>query len=124
MKSDAQKYMSELKTLLPVKRADEKRFLSNISQDIEEFRLQNESATYEQICNEFGAPQSLVLSYFESVDSSVLVRTIRIRTFIRKICIAVLVTICIVCFVKSILLFKAYKYILESQPAYYTETID
>lgn len=118
------KYIRELKTLLPLYGKNERRFVSDITHNIEALQSQNNPVTYELICAKFGTPQELYLSYYENVDSTSLISKICIQSTIKKFLVAILMAICITCFIKSILFYKAYQHTLETIPAYTIDIIE
>lgn len=123
---DSKNYIRDLKLFLPVHEKKEKQLFSDIKSRLEELNKDSPEITYEQICDELGAPQEVVSEYFFNSDTDYLVKKLRFAKYIRRVCIAIIIAILIVTGIKSYYLQQLYLQISaeEATPTYFIETID
>lgn len=86
MRSETKKYVKACRNILPFYGSKERAFVKKLSEQLE---MKNGSFT--EICEEIGTPKETALSYFESCDSEYLLKMAKIRSFIKKLLIAMLV---------------------------------
>lgn len=89
--SNAKKYLKQIKALLPVLSKQEKRFLKDMKNDVDEFSNDNPEVTFEDLTDKFGNPNDVVHNYIESVDLDYMIKCISSRKLIRRTAIIVLV---------------------------------
>lgn len=81
-------YLKQVKNLLPILSKQEKRFLRDLKNDIDEFSNIKPEASLEDLINEFGNPNDIVHDYIESVDLDYIIKRISTR---KTICRAVII---------------------------------
>lgn len=87
-----EKYLRELKRLMYFKGKHEKRFISDLSNDIEEFLSSNKDVDeYQKLCSEFGSPLENFSGYLLDQNATYLYKRLRMK----KIFVGVVVLICI-----------------------------
>lgn len=62
-KGEINRYMRKVRHLLPTMHKAERRFITNLRQDIEEMAQTRPSISYEALVTEFGDPHELVNNY-------------------------------------------------------------
>lgn len=67
----------------------EKPFLKRLKTNIIE-NIDLDNVTYDDLCNEFGYPSDIIVSYFEEQDANYLIKQSRIRNILKKAIIIVL----------------------------------
>ena len=108
MSKEIKKYQKEIKLLLPAFNKDEKKFLRDLMERIEDYLDENSNATMQDIENQFGTPMEIAQSYMSSLDLDVLLKRLSISHFVRRFfAIAAICMILGLC-VYSICMYKAY----------------
>ena len=98
----------EIKLLLPAFNKEEKKFLRDLMERIEDYLDENPNATMQDIENQFGTPMEIAQSYMSSLDLDVLLKRLSISRFVRRFfAIAAICMILGLC-VYSICMYKAY----------------
>lgn len=77
-------YLKQIKLLLPIKRKEEKAFLSQLKSAIEDFVDDNPSCTIEDILERFEDPQTVVYNYISTIDPHKLCKTIALKKYIQR----------------------------------------
>ena len=67
-KGEINRYMRKVRHLLPTMHKAERRFITNLRQDIEEMAQTRPSISYEALVTEFGDPHELVNNYISEKD--------------------------------------------------------
>lgn len=125
MNKDSKKYIRDLKLFLPIHSKKEKQLFSDIKSRLEELTADSPEVTYEQICDELGAPQEVVSEYFFNSDTEYLVKKLRFTQYIRRVFLIVVIAILIVTGVRSYYLHQLYLECTEKDiPTYCIETIE
>ena len=84
MSKEIKKYLKEIKLLLPAFNKDEKKFLRDLTERIEDYLDENPNATMQDIENQFGTPMEIAQSYMSSLDLDVLLKRLSISRFVRR----------------------------------------
>lgn len=124
MNKDSKKYYRDLKLFLPVHGKKEKHLFSDVHTRLEELNGNVENISYEQICEELGAPQEIASGYFCDTDTEYLVKKLRFTQYIRRVSAVLIIAIIIVMGIYSYYLHKLYLEVKEDIPVYYIETIE
>lgn len=118
MSKEIKKYLKEIKLLLPAFSKEEKKFLRDLLERIEDYLDENPNATMQDIENQFGTPMEIAQSYMSSLDLDVLLKRLSISHFVRRFfAIAAICMILGLC-VYSICMYKAYIHMLQGYSCY------
>ena len=77
------KYIKDCKHFFPFLSKNEKTFLKRLKTNIIE-NIDLDNVTYDDLCNEFGYPSNIIVSYFEEQDANYLIKQSRIRNILKK----------------------------------------
>lgn len=77
------KYIKDCKLFFPFLSKNEKKFLKRLKMNIIE-NIDSDNITYDDLCNEFGYPSDIIISYFEDQDANYLIKQSRIRNILKK----------------------------------------
>ena len=83
-----------------------------------------DNVTYDDLCNEFGYPSDIIVSYFEEQDANYLIKQSRIRNILKKAIIICTVAILVCCLWRGILIYKSYRDSENSKVKYIEYTIE
>ena len=95
MTKDSKKYIRYVKKLVPIHSKDTKEFINLLENKITEFENDKEQCNYQDIVDEFGAPNEIVGSYIESLDESTITKELN-KSRIIKIISTVIVVLCVI----------------------------
>lgn len=91
MKTTVKKYLNSIKKLFPIYGKKEKQYIQNLQTPLLEYAIEKEGVSYEDLIEEFGTPSHVISEYFSEVDEQYLFRQLRIRGYIKKFLVFVLV---------------------------------
>ncbi len=101
------RYIREIKALLPLMRKDEKRYLNNMKQNLEDYCFDRKDITINALYEEFGEPHEIVYNYYLSIDTSAFLAKVRVRR-------RVTIFLCFI-FLTVFLFLTYYSYILHEE---------
>lgn len=113
----SQKYTNNVKALFPLKRKQERIYLRQMKQNIDDYCENTAVSSLEELYEEFGSPQDVVYNYYSIMDASQLFFMIRFHQIIKYISITIILIIIFIC----AMLFQEH-YIMIQQEAIFTET--
>lgn len=91
MKTIIKKYLKSIKKLFPIYGKKEKQYIKILQPRLLEYAAEKETLSYEDLIEEFGTPSHVISEYFSEVDDQYLFRHLRIRGYVKKFLIFVLV---------------------------------
>ena len=107
MNRNLNKYIKDCKHFFPFLSKNEKIFLKRLKVNIVE-NIDSTNITYDDLCNKFGYPSDIIISYFEDQDANYLIKQSRIRNILKKAIIICTVAILVCCLWRGILIYKSY----------------
>lgn len=117
----SQKYINNVKALFPITRKEERNYLRQMKQNIDDYCAESAVSSMEELYLEFGKPQDVVHDYYSMVDIIPLFTYIRLRRIIKYF----LTFFCVIIFVIAIytctILYKEHLVFMR-QEAMFTET--
>ena len=79
-----QQYLSDVKTFFPIMGKPERAYLTKLTATIEDYCIEEKVTTVEQIYDGFGHPSEVASTYLTSVDTSYLIKRIRLTKWIKR----------------------------------------
>lgn len=122
MKDITQKYLKSVKKLFPIYGKKERQYIKNLQTPLQEYAEEKENLSYEELAEEFGTPSHVISEYFSEVDDEYLFRQLRIRGYVKKFLIFVLVALVILIGYRYYLAYQNYENAMEEH-IIYEETI-
>lgn len=122
MKDITQKYLKSVKKLFPIYGKKERQYIKNLQTPLQEYAEEKEGLSYEELTEEFGTPPHVISEYFSEVDDEYLFRQLRIRGYVKKFLIFVLVAFVILIGYRYYLAYQNYENAMEEH-IIYEETI-
>lgn len=122
MKDITQEYLKSLKKLFPIYGKKERQYIKNLQTPLQEYAEEKEDLSYEELTEEFGTPSHVISEYFSEVDDEYLFRQLRIRGYVKKFLIFVLVAFVILIGYRYYLAYQNYENAMEEH-IIYEETI-
>lgn len=102
---DSQKYLKNIKRLFPFYGKEEKEFIQDIKNQVEGLH----DCSYDNLVEEIGEPTDIVASYYQNVDTDVLIKKMKIRSLVKNILIVIVIMTFITCLWKIHIYNKAYE---------------
>ena len=122
MKDITQKYLKSVKKLFPIYGKKERQYIKNLQTPLQEYAEEKEDLSYEELTEEFGTPPHVISEYFSEVDDEYLFRQLRVRGYVKKFLIFVLVAFVILIGYRYYLAYQNYENAMEEH-IIYEETI-
>ena len=122
MKDITQKYLKSVKKLFPIYVKKERQYIKNLQTPLQEYAEEKEDLSYEELTEEFGTPPHVISEYFSEVDDEYLFRQLRVRGYVKKFMIFVLVAFVILIGYRYYLAYQNYENAMEEH-IIYEETI-
>jgi hypothetical protein len=119
--ADINKYIRNIKLLLPLHTKKEKRFLNDMQDSIQLFFSNSSVITYETITNQFGTPEQVVCDYISAQDSNQLLVKLQTTHIVKRFCFYALLILILGYFVFWT---EMRKEIISMTPVEVEETID
>lgn len=98
-----------------------KKYLANLSSLLENYCIEENVNTIEELYNGFGHPSEIISTYLTSVDTSRLIKRIRLTNWVKRGIITLLLIISIGVSIYGITSYKAYE-IFEEEEIFFEET--
>ena len=114
--------MSQVKTLFPMIGSSERKYLVNLSKTIQDYCLEENVSTLEEIYDGFGRPNEVVNVYVSNIDTCKLIKRIKVTKWIKVGIIILLLISLIGVSVFGITIYKEYK-IYQEEQIYFEEEI-
>jgi hypothetical protein len=106
------KYLKNCRQLFPIYGKYEKQFLKRLQKQVDEYLHEFSDSTYENLCDEFGSPKDIVISYYDTVETNYLLKKTNLIKNIRIFLFGLLFIICLFLGYRTYIIYQAY---LDSQ---------
>lgn len=122
MNHDIKQYLKQIRNLLPLYRKEERLFLSQLKNAVEDFVEENSGCTFDDIVQRFEEPQTVVYNYLSALDPAELCKKVSLRRYVQRGIALLLLLTAIFTAYKMLLFYDAY---LEAKSSiiYSEETI-
>lgn len=117
---DNKKYYKDVENLFPIHSKKERKYLHLMKEQIEEY----ENDSYEELVEQFGTPIEVVKSYYDTIESSYLLKRMAIKRIVNLTCVFVLIIVAIYFGYRTYVLDKAYEDFRSGIPTDYEEVIE
>lgn len=121
MNQVSKEYVNKVKMLFPVMGNSERQYLKNLKNSVEDCCENKEPDSMDLLYQEFGTPEDVVNSYFNSSDTDYIISRIKRTRFIKGVLGVILLIILAFFITLSAILWKEHK-IIESQQIFFEET--
>ena len=105
---DLRLYFKQIKSLLPLYGKQERRFLENFKEDVEDYIERNPNATINDITAEFGEATYVAASYIENLESEDLNKRLSLKKMFWYMILAVVMVAFAFAVFEAVLLYKEY----------------
>lgn len=91
MNKICKEYVGEIKTLFPIKKKQEKAYIKKLALDVSDYCLDANITSKQDLYDNYGKPFDVVSNYVSTVDTTYIVKNLRIAKFIRRAIAVILV---------------------------------
>ena len=95
MSKISKEYIKEVKAMFPVKGKQERKYIKELSKDIEDYCEESNSTTKEELYENYGNPIDVVGEYLSATDFSGVIKRLKTGKYI-KLLIAVIIAVVLV----------------------------
>lgn len=89
------KYISDIKSLMPFNSKKEKEYLKQFKKDILQYKENNDNITYDDLTEQFGYPKDIVYGYLDMQNNDYILDRISIKNTLKKNMYDLNYTLCI-----------------------------
>ena len=118
MKDITQKYLKSVKKLFPIYGKKERQYIKNLQTPLQEYAEEKEDVSYENLTEEFGTPSHVISEYFSEVDDEYLFRQLRVRGYVKKFLIFVVIALFMLIGYRYYLAYQNYENAMEEHMIY------
>lgn len=108
-------YLSDVKTLFPIMGKPEKQYLAKLAISVDDYCLEEQATTVEELYKGFGKPTEVVNNYFMTIEPPQIIGRIRLSQWIKRAIATFLLVALIGVSIYAISTYKAYKIFVEEQ---------
>ena len=116
-----QRYLKEVKSFFPIMGKPERRHLKKLSEQINDYCLEKEVFSIDDLYQDFGRPSEISNTYFSNIDINDFVKRIQLSKWLKRGIAIFLLIALIAVTVYSIDSYCAYK-VFERESIYFEET--
>ena len=102
------KYISDVRTLIPIRDKSVNQFLEDLRTGISEYTESNADATMDDIIGSFGSPTDAAFNYIESLDTDKLIHRLKISKIVRLLATIMIFLVLFLTSFRAALLYKGY----------------
>ena len=118
VKDITQKYLKSVKKLFPIYGKKERQYIKNLQTPLQEYAEEKEDLSYEELTEEFGTPSHVISEYFSEVDDEYLFRQLRVRGYVKKFLIFVVIALFMLIGYRYYLAYQNYENAMEEHMIY------
>lgn len=117
----SQRYLSEVKAFFPVTGKPERTYFTKLSGQIDDYCIEKNVTTIEEIYDGFGHPSEVASTYFTSIDTSNLMKRIQLAKWVKGGIIAFLLIALTAVSIYGIVTYKSYE-VFKQEAIFFEET--
>lgn len=96
MKKLAKEYVNNAKALFPIMGKSERNYLKTLEQDVEEYCIESEISSLNELYTSYGSPSDVVHSFYQTVDIDYLLSRLRIAKIIKYFFTTLIVSLLVI----------------------------
>lgn len=115
--NNIKKYKKSIRSLFPIYGPQEKRFYTDLENNITEYTKNSTDISLADLENEFGTPAKIISDYLSNADTDYLYKQLSRTKYIKAAFISFLITCVIALAALGVVYYKAYQTFEENMPA-------
>lgn len=124
MNKICQQYIRNIKSLFPIIGKEEKKYIQQLSIEIEAFMEEESVHNLDELNKKFGNPNDVANNYFRLLDTDILIKRVRISKWVKRGIVIFLFISLISSLIWGCATYHTYKILSEEQAFFQDITID
>lgn len=124
MTKNERRYLRRVKSFMPVRSKNERRFLHNLQGDLNEFVSAHPDSSYESLTQEFGSPLDMFYAYLSEQNSGLLVRQVKLKKSVLRIFVGISLAVVLGLGLYTGHLVQEYNQAMDNAVSGYTDVIE
>ena len=116
-------YIKEVKAMFPVKGKKERKYIKQLSKDIEDYCEESNATTKEELYENYGNPVDVVAEYFSAIGAPYVIKKIRISKYIKALIAVIIAVILVLSTVYGVVLWEEHKMFMREEVVIVEEVI-
>lgn len=117
-------YIKEVKAMFPVKGKKERKYIKQLSKDIEDYCEESNATTKEELYENYGNPVDVVAEYFSAISAPYVIKKIRISKYIKALIAVIIAVILVLSTVYGVVLWEEHKMIMREEMVFVETVIE
>ena len=117
-------YIKEVKAMVPVKGKKERKYIKQLSKDIEDYCEESKATTKEELYENYGNPVDVVAEYFSAIGAPYVIKKIRISKYIKALIAVIIAVILVLSTVYGVVLWEEHKMIMREEMVFVETVIE
>lgn len=117
-------YIKEVKAMFPVKGKKERKYIKQLSKDIEDYCEESNATTKEELYENYGNPVDVVAEYFSAIGAPYVIKKIRISKYIKALIAVLIAVILVLSTVYGVVLWEEHKMIMREEMVFVETVIE
>lgn len=123
-KKDIKQYLKQIRLLLPISGREERKFLHDFKNAVEEYIESNPNCSFYDIREHFGKPEDIVHDYITALDQFQLCKRIKLRYLIKRVIFIILLLMVVLTTYRIIVIHDAYQQAMDGMASYAVTVIE
>ena len=108
-------YISEIKLLFPLKSKKERKYIKNFAINVEDYCIEENITSKEQLYSTFGTPMDVVNEYFSTVDTAYIVKKIKVAKWIKALLALIMVVAVVLSTMYAVIKWEEHKIFIREE---------
>ena len=117
-------YIKEVKAMFPIKGKKERKYIKQLSKDIEEYCEESNATTKEELYENYGNPVDVVAEYFSAIGAPYVIKKIRISKYIKALIAVIIAVILVLSTVYGVVLWEEHQMIMREEMVFVETVIE
>lgn len=117
-------YIKEVKAMFPVKGKKERKYIKQLSNDIEDYCEESNATTKEELYENYGNPVDVVAEYFSAIGAPYVIKKIRISKYIKALIAVIIAVILVLSTVYGVVLWEEHQMIMREEMVFVETVIE
>lgn len=117
-------YIKEVKAMFPVKGKKERKYIKQLSKDIEDYCEESNATTKEELYENYGNPVDVVAEYFSAIGAPYVIKKIRTSKYIKALIAVIIAVILVLSTVYGVVLWEEHQMIMREEMVFVETVIE
>ena len=117
-------YINEIKAMFPVKGKEERKYIKNLSKDIEDYCEEADATTKEELYKNYGTPVDVVAEYFSATGVPYVIKKLKISKYIKSLIAVIIAVILVLSTVYGVISWEEHQAIMRQEVVIAEEVIE